>query len=256
MATLADMDYQISEEMLMSSKFHIHLLNELKAKHETGTDVLGIWDSFLPIFKLPQVNQFPDLIHLCAECYDPTQRAVLDPSGSVVFYVTPEAIREMLCFKTEKKLVPLSLVDLIKQGAKLTDAQITKLNQLYIDSDTVKYPPFNHVYLNQLGRDLADMISPILGYNSIEFVDETVLVMMLMFAPGKSPICYDYATYISDKIHEQLMNLARERVFRYTSYIYHLILYYQHEKFLFSNQKSGCPRQSKVSGLLVLCLPL
>ena len=54
--SLADMDYQISEEMLMRTKFHIHLLNELKAKHEAGTDVLGIWDSFLPIFKLPQVN--------------------------------------------------------------------------------------------------------------------------------------------------------------------------------------------------------
>ena len=68
--TLADMDYQITEEKLMSSKFHIHLLNELKAKHENGTDILGLWDSFLPIFKLPRVNQFPELIHPCAEQYD------------------------------------------------------------------------------------------------------------------------------------------------------------------------------------------
>ena len=111
---LADLDYKISEEMLSQSKFHIHLLNELKIKHETGTDILGIWDSFLPIFKLPQVNQFPDLIHLCADKYDATQRAVLDPSGTVLFYITPEAIKEMLQFKTNKKLVPLSLVDLIR----------------------------------------------------------------------------------------------------------------------------------------------
>ena len=127
----------------------------------------------------------------------------------------------------------------------MTDAQVTKLNQLYIDSDSVKYPPINQVYLNQLGRDLADMISPILGYNSIEFVDQTVLVMMLMFAPGKSPICYDYATYIADKIHEQLMNPARERVFKYNSYIYHLILYHQHQKFSFPIKREdaqGNPR--------------
>ena len=68
---------------------------------------------------------------------------------------------------------------------------------------------------------------------------------MLMFSPGKSPICYDYATYISDKIHEQLMNLAREKVSRYTSYIYHLILYYQHEKFSFAVKRvdaQGNPR--------------
>ena len=132
----------------MHSKFHIHLLNELKIKHESGTDVLGIWDSFLPIFKLPQVNQFPDLIHLCVDGYDATQRAVLDPSGTVVFYITPEAIREMLQFKTEKTLVPLSLVELIQQGARLTAAQITKFNQLYIASDTEMYPPISQVYLN------------------------------------------------------------------------------------------------------------
>jgi len=230
---LADMDYQIYEESLMSSKFHIYLLNELRDQHKAGTDILGIWDSFLPIFRLPQVLQFPELIHLCAQCYDPTQRAVLDPTGAVVFYITPEAIREMLYFKTKKKLVPLSLGDLIRKGAKLTDAQITKLNQLYTDSDTIHRPPFHRVYLNQLGRDLVDMISSILGYLSTEFVDETVLSIMLMFSPGKPPICYDYATYISNKIHEQLINLARERVFRYTSYIYHLILYHQHEKFPF-----------------------
>ena len=69
---LADLDYHILEEMLMHSKYHIHLLNELKIKQESGMDVLGIWDSFLPIFKLPRVNQFPDLIHRCADCYDPT----------------------------------------------------------------------------------------------------------------------------------------------------------------------------------------
>jgi len=30
---LADSDYQIAEEFLSQSKFHLHLLNELKAKH-------------------------------------------------------------------------------------------------------------------------------------------------------------------------------------------------------------------------------
>ena len=50
---LADLDYQISEDSSSKCKFHLHLLNELKAKHKDGIDILGIWDSFLPIFKLP-----------------------------------------------------------------------------------------------------------------------------------------------------------------------------------------------------------
>ena len=61
--------------------------------------------------------------------------------------------------------------------------------------------------------------------------------MMLMFSPGKKPIHYDYATYISDKMHDQLMNLSRERVFRYTSYLYHLLLYFQHDKFSFPKKR-------------------
>ena len=86
-------------------------------------------------------------------------------------------------------------------------------------SDTVLHPPIFDSYLNQLGLDLAYMISSVLGYKSMEFIEETVLVMMTMFTPGKAPICYDYATYISDKIHEQFLHLSRERVVRYTSYI-------------------------------------
>ena len=141
----------------------------------------------------------------------------------------------------------MSLLDLINQGAKiLTEAQILKLNQLFItNSDTVLQPPIFDGYLNQLVVDLAYMISSVLGYKSLEFIEETVLVMMTMFSPGKTPICYDYATYISDKMHEQFLNLSREKVFRYTSYIYHLILYYQHEKFSFEIKRTdaaGNPR--------------
>ena len=93
---LADLDYNISEEMLSRSRFHLQILNEIKIKHQNGTDILGIWDSSLPIFKLPQVNQFLELIHLCVEYYDASQRAVLDSSGAIRFLITPEAIREML----------------------------------------------------------------------------------------------------------------------------------------------------------------
>jgi len=76
------------------------------------------------------------------------------------------------------------------------------------------------------------MISYILGFNTSEYVDETILVMLSMFAPGQPPaVQYDYATFVADKIHEQFMNLERERVFKYTSYIYHLLLYNQPDSF-------------------------
>lgn len=76
------------------------------------------------------------------------------------------------------------------------------------------------------------MISYILGFRTSEIVDETVMALVSMFAPRHPPaVKYDYATYIANKIHEQFMNLERERVFKYTSYIYHLLLYYQSDSF-------------------------
>lgn len=120
----------------MSSRYHIPVINELRAKHRNGTDILRIWESYFPIFYLPQVNVFPDLIHQCCKNYDPNQRVVLSPSGSVLFHVTPEAINQMLHFHSAKPLNPLSIQHLIDQGAKLSSAQITRISQLFMQQDS------------------------------------------------------------------------------------------------------------------------
>lgn len=39
---LADRDYQMAEEIEVSSKYHIPVINELRAKHINGTDILRI----------------------------------------------------------------------------------------------------------------------------------------------------------------------------------------------------------------------
>lgn len=72
------------------------------------------------------------------------------------------------------------------------------------------------------------MISYVLGFKTNEHVDETVLALMSIFTLGQPLfVKYDYATFIANKIHEKFMSLDRERVFKYTSYIYHLLMYNQ-----------------------------
>ena len=79
---------------------------------------------------------------------------------------------------------------------------------------------------------MVDMISYILGCKTGEFVDETVFLLLTMFTPAQPPaVMYDYATFIANKIHEQFMMMERERVFKYTSDIYHLLLYYHPDSF-------------------------
>ncbi len=93
-------------------------------------------------------------------------------------------------------------------------------------------PPYHQVSFNETGKLLIDMISYILGCKTSEFVDETVFVLMSMFTPGQPPaVMYDYATFIANKIHEKFMMLERERVFKYTSNIYHMLMYYHPDSF-------------------------
>jgi len=97
-----------------------------------------------------------------------------------------------------------------------------------------------------LGRDIITMICFILGFTSNEYVDEMTFSYMTIFTPGQPPATkYDYATFIANKIHDQFMRLENERVFKYSTVLYHLFLYYQSDKFPFSMNKldtRGNPR--------------
>ena len=90
------------------------------------------------------------------------------------------------------------------------------------------------------------MIASIMGFNSREYVDEITLVLLSIFTPGQAPtVKYDYASYIANKIHDQFLRLDNEEVFKYTTFIYHLLLYYHSHNFAFLVKKldtRGNPR--------------
>ena len=82
------------------------------------------------------------------------------------------------------------------------------------------------------------MISYVLGFKTTEYIDETILALTSMFIPGHlAAVKFDFATFISNKIHDQFIKLDRAGVFKYTSYIYHLFLYYQTDSFQFPVKK-------------------
>lgn len=82
------------------------------------------------------------------------------------------------------------------------------------------------------------MIFLIMGFKTSEFIDDVTLVLLSIFTPGHPlAVKYDYASYIANKIHDQFLRLDNEGVFKYTTFIYHLMLYYQSEKFHFPVKK-------------------
>lgn len=69
---------------------------------------------------------------------------------------------------------------------------------------------------------------------------------MSIYSLGQTPaIMFHYAKFIAIKMHDQFMRLENERVFKYSSVLYHLFLYYQDDRFPISLQKldtKGNPR--------------
>lgn len=123
---------------------------------------------------------------------------------------------------------------LLDQGAKLPSSEITRIAQLFMrpNFQPQQPPPYFHFGFTEAGRFIVDMISYILGFKTSEYIDETTLVLMSIFTPGQPPaVKYDFSTFIANKIHEQFMSLDREIVYKYTSYIYHLLLYNQPDSF-------------------------
>lgn len=90
------------------------------------------------------------------------------------------------------------------------------------------------------------MISCVLGYTTREYIDEIILAFMSILTPKQLlVVMYDYDKYIADRMHEQILRMSNERVFKYFLVLYHLFLYYQADKFPFTLQKldtKGHPR--------------
>lgn len=235
---LADRDFQIKDAI--GCQNHLHTFCLIKNSHLNNSHIYGIWESNLPKYYLPLVNVFPDIFRHCCANYDPVSKAVLTPSQTVLFYITTESINEMLQFHLVQPLAPLSMGFLLEQGSQLSSAETTRIAKLFmkLECQLQGPPPYLYVSFNETGRILLDMILVILGFRSSEFVEEMVLVPLSTFTPEQTPaIKYDNASFIADKIHTQFMNMEGEGVFKYTTSIYHLLLYYHLDSFIFPIRK-------------------
>jgi len=123
---------------------------------------------------------------------------------------------------------------LLDEGPKLSSSKIARTAKTFmrVDHQPTEPPPFLYINFNEVGKLLVDMISSVLGFKTSEHIDETVLVLLFAYSPRQPPaIKYNYAKFISNKIHDQLLKMDREGVFKYSSYIYHLFMYYQSDCF-------------------------
>jgi hypothetical protein len=72
------------------------------------------------------------------------------------------------------------------------------------------------------------MISYLLGYYSNEWVDEPILAFLSIFSTQeKVTMKFNFSQFLADSIHEQFLKFPTEGMFKYSSMLVYIFLFYQ-----------------------------
>lgn len=160
---------------------------------------------------------------------------------TILFTITTESINEMLQLQPGQNYTPISIGDLLDRFPKLTTAKLVEMLQTFIREENhipKSPPPYVDTIFSPFGQDIVVMISYVLGYTTSEYIDEIILAFMSIFSPRQPlAVMYDYAKFIADNMPNHFLRMSIEIVFKYSSFLYHLFLYYQADKFPFTLQK-------------------
>lgn len=244
---LANRDFQI--KYTASPAYLLKLNYQSKDKFLNQNDGIHLWESNFPKYYFPQVHPFKEIIHFCQACYIPNQGAIVTPDQQVLFTINAESINQMLQIQSSQNETPLSIEGLLDLYTKLDLPKMAHIFQTFIreESHTPNdSPPYVATIFSKRERQIITMLSWILEYTYDEHVDEVVLSLLSIFSPSKPPTTIDkYAQFIADRIHEQFIRLPNQGVFKYSSVLFHMFLYYQSDKFPIKIQKldtKGNPR--------------
>jgi hypothetical protein len=82
------------------------------------------------------------------------------------------------------------------------------------------------------------MLSCLLGYYSHEWVDEPILGFLYIFSTEeKISMKFNFSQFLDDNIHEQFLKFPTEGMFKYSSILVFMFIFYEADKFPFALQK-------------------
>jgi hypothetical protein len=205
------------------------------------SDEIGLWESNLPLYLFPQVHHFPEFALKCQAHYLPDQRAIVSSSRETIFFVTPEAIDQMMQISRAESASPFNLEILTELYQNLSFPQRAQIFELFLPQDAQlpkKNPPYHSSLFSEKGNQVISSLCCLLGYFSDEWVDEPILGFLSIFsAEEKATIQFDYNTFLAENIHDQLSKFATEGMFWYSSILAYMFTFFQAERFSFLMQK-------------------
>jgi hypothetical protein len=205
------------------------------------SDEIGLWESNLPLYLFPQIHHFPEFSLKCQAHYIPDQKAIVSSSGDVLFFITPEDIDQMMQITRAESASPFNLEILTELYQKMTFPQRAQIFELFLPTSAPlpsTNPPYPSSMFSTKGNQIISSLCALLGYYSDQWVDEPILGFLSIFSNDEQPTTqFDYSTFLANNIHEQFVNFATEGMFRYSSILAYMFVYFQADRFSFSMQK-------------------
>lgn len=132
-------------------------------------------------------------------------------------------------------LIFFSTATLIDLYHKLTFPQRAQFFETFLPQDVElpkKNPPYPRFMFPKRAKHIISLISCLLGYQSNQCVDEAILGYLSIFSKQNKPaFMYNYSQFLAKAIHEQLMNITTEGMFKYSSVLFHMFIFQQGDKF-------------------------
>ena len=228
---LADLDILVRDPIIPIFNL-FRVIETTTNSGERGFDPLYIYRSRLVKAVVPQVPNYPEIVHWCAQNYLPEQRFIMSKDATrVIIKITPEAISAMLTFPQEpatREWDEDKLKSLYRGQSKESKEQLL-LDNLK-EKRLIEGPPYPVEVFSTAAIIAFCMVSQALGLDSAMSVTEVhlgALIFLSQTQENGQAERTDFCKYLSDQMHQGLQDFQSTRAFKFQSYLIHLFLLQQ-----------------------------
>jgi len=179
----------------------------------------------------PQSHPFPNLVMWCQAKYNPPYRIVVAHDGDILISITPETIKKILMIPENDSLSHFFAIVLMDLYHNLAFPQRARIVEIFLPKDVelpYNNPPYPTSMFPERAKHIISLVSFLLGYQIDQWVDEPILGYLYIFSKGHKPtFMYNYSQFLAENMHEQLMKITTEGVFKYSSVLVHMFLFQQ-----------------------------
>jgi hypothetical protein len=236
---LADKDYLISETRCEFDFSELH--SWFRDTFLDQSDEIGLWESNLPLYLFPQIHHFPEFALKCQAHYLPDQRAIVSSSGETLFTITPEAIDQMMQIPRVESPSTFTIEVLTEMYQNLSFPQRAQIFEFFLPQNAQfpkKNPPYHSSMFSEKGNQVISSLCCLLGILFRRMGGRANPGFLVHFsAEEKATTQFDYNSFLAENMHEKLFKFPTEGMFRYSSILAYMFMFFQEDKFLFPMQK-------------------